>query len=493
VTIDLSRLNFGAPAAERDIDQGLADYFVESPAFMRVAKREKTVVLGNRGTGKSAIFKVLAKRERDAGSVVIELAPEDYSYEMLTQVLASEREGSWAKLGAYAVAWKYLIWVLIMKGISEKSKGLRRGDAAEIYSYLRDHHDGEAGNPIGALISYLKRMEGVKIGKWEAGVRTRELERLYRLEEIQGLLPVVERLCERQKVVVLVDELDRGWDASEDARGFVAGLFQACMSINGLTPQLTTYISLRQELYDSIPELYEDAQKFRDVIEIISWDEPSLLQLVDARITYSLGDEIANDVAPWAQVFAETLDYRQTRSFNYVVDRTLYRPREVIQFCSQCRDVGIEHATRPPLDYSVISEAERSYSAERAKDIAAEYRFQYPGLMSVFDVFRGAVYTIEREELESTCLRLALGDARIDRAAESWVLDADPDTLIQILWEVGLLRAQAVGGVKGQRRSGSQYVGSHQVANLNVRNITRFQVHPMFRAHLASREPKGQR
>jgi ABC-type transporter Mla maintaining outer membrane lipid asymmetry ATPase subunit MlaF len=89
VTIDLSRLNFGAPAAERDIDQGLADYFVESPAFMRVAKREKTVVLGNRGTGKSAIFKVLAKRERDAGSVVIELAPEDYSYEMLTQVLAS--------------------------------------------------------------------------------------------------------------------------------------------------------------------------------------------------------------------------------------------------------------------------------------------------------------------------------------------------------------------------------------------------------------------
>ena len=34
-SIDLTRLSFGAPAAERDISQGLADYFVESPAFGR--------------------------------------------------------------------------------------------------------------------------------------------------------------------------------------------------------------------------------------------------------------------------------------------------------------------------------------------------------------------------------------------------------------------------------------------------------------------------
>lgn len=125
--IDLTKLSFGAPAAERDIAQGLADYFVESPAFHRVVDGSKNILLGNRGTGKSAIFKVLGQRQREAGSVVIELAPEDYSYEMLSSTMASESDGSWAKLGAYAVAWKYLIYVLVLKGITEHGPKLSEG------------------------------------------------------------------------------------------------------------------------------------------------------------------------------------------------------------------------------------------------------------------------------------------------------------------------------------------------------------------------------
>lgn len=489
--ISLRTLSFGAPAAERDIDQGLLDYFVESEAYERVAARKKTIVLGNRGTGKSAIFQVLARRERERGSAVIELAPENYSYEMLSRVVASESSGAWAKLGAYSVAWKYMILVMIMKGLNEGGPKLKRGGASEVYKYLRDNHAGEADNPIGVLISYIKRLEGFKVGKYEAGTRARELQQLYKLEELEPLLPALRTICERQRVVVLVDELDRGWDASEDARAFVAGLFQACMSINTISPNITVFMSLRQELYDNIPELYEDAQKYRDVIETISWDEGRLLSLIARRIRYSveaLRDK--SDSECWETVFDETLDYRQNKSFNYMVDRTLYRPREIIEFCTAAWEIS-QQSSVPPVNYSTISAAERTYSEERAKDIAAEYRFQYPGLFSVFDVFRGGVFAIEREDLELLVLGLSLGDLRTSTEAESWVMSADPEKLIEVLWEVGFLRAQAVGGVKGQRRSGSQYVGSHQASNLNLRNVNRFQVHPMFRSYLALREPKS--
>ena len=84
-------LDFGAPAAERDMGRGLEKYFVESAAFERVRAGAKTIILGNRGSGKSAIFKVLASRERAAGSHVIELAPEDYSYELLGSTMAASR------------------------------------------------------------------------------------------------------------------------------------------------------------------------------------------------------------------------------------------------------------------------------------------------------------------------------------------------------------------------------------------------------------------
>jgi len=87
-------IDFGAPSAERDIERGLEEYFVESEAYNRVRSGAKRIVVGNRGIGKSAIFQVLGRRERDEGSYVIELSPEDYSYELLSQTMASEHSGS---------------------------------------------------------------------------------------------------------------------------------------------------------------------------------------------------------------------------------------------------------------------------------------------------------------------------------------------------------------------------------------------------------------
>ena len=72
-----SMVDFGALAAERDIERGLEEYFVESEAYTRVKSGVKRVVIGGRGIGKSAIFQMLARRERDAGSFVIELSPEE--------------------------------------------------------------------------------------------------------------------------------------------------------------------------------------------------------------------------------------------------------------------------------------------------------------------------------------------------------------------------------------------------------------------------------
>ena len=480
--INPSRLDLGSPAAERDIKRGLADYFIESDAFRRVQRAEKMVILGNRGAGKSAIFQVLAQREREAGTHVIELAPEDYSYELLSRTMLAESQGSWAKLGAYAVAWKYLIYVLVMQELARKGPRLRKGPAADIYRYLRDNHVGGATSKLSALISYLKRLEGVKVGPYEASLRTRELEKLYKLSEIAPLFPNLRQVLQREKVVVLVDELDRGWDASEDAKAFVAGLFQACMSINELSEHLRVYMSLRKELYDNIPALYEDAQKLRDVIEVISWDEGSLLALIAARVRHSLPElQRADDRRAWELVFGRAVTQPPVRSFQFVVDRTLHRPREIIQFCAEAVAEARDRDVRLPGAGDLLPGVELRYSEERAKDIAAEYRFQYPGLLGVFDVFRGGGRHLDRDELALTCLEIATGPA-VNRSASAWLEDLEPDALIEILWQVGFLQAEAAVGAVARR--GGSFLGAYQVGNLNLHTIRRFRVHPMFWAYL---------
>lgn len=488
--VKLDTLKFGAPAAERDIDIGLGDYFLESPAFQRIATCQKTILIGNRGTGKSAIFKVLAQREKAKGALVLELNPEDYSYEMLQRTLKSEGQGSWSKQGAFTAAWKYLIYVMIMKGLARGGGKLKTGAAGRVYSYLRDNHKGEQPNPIATLISYLKRIEGFKVGPVGATVKTRELAQLYRIQELDPLLPDIVDLAKSRRVLVFIDELDRGWDASEDARSFVAGLFQASVSINEKLPNVTVYVSLRQELYENIPSLYDDAQKYRDIVERISWNEASLRSIVARRIRHTVPELVStSDEEAWNRVFSETLDYRNAKSFNYMVDRTLYRPREIIQFCSDALETA--HVSGEfPIQYATLTRAEWPYSEGRSKDIAAEYRFQYPGLLSIFELFRGRSYAFDRDSLELLCLEITMGDRSIDPSAV-WAIEQDHTYLIDVLWRVGFLRALAVGGLKAERRSGSSYVGPHQVAHLNLGSISRFQVHPMFRTYLSLKEPKG--
>ncbi|GAA1004834.1 hypothetical protein Aple_079960 [Acrocarpospora pleiomorpha] len=479
----LHGLDFGAPAAERDIGRGLEKYFVESPTYQRVEAGDKTIVLGSRGSGKSAIFQILARRERSKGSRVIELTPDDYSYELLSATMAAENAGSWAKHGAYAAAWKYLIYVLIMKEVARKGMRLTRG-GAEIYRYIRDNHTTTGMGPLSLLVSYLKRLEAIKLGPIEAGMRTRELDRLYRLEEIHNLLPSLKRVLDGVRVVVLVDELDRGWDSSEDAQAFVSGLFQACVSINALHDNLRVYVSLRQELYDDIPALYEDAQKHRDLLETVRWSEDSLLNLIARRIRHSAREmgyapdvlDRAGDIICWNAVFGLPPGLPAGRSFAYVAERTLHRPREIIEFCTAALNAARDRHPTLPLPLAAIGWAERGYSADRARDIAAEYRFQCPGLLSVFDAFRQRGPDFDRDDLELLCLELVTGEIRVN-AASWWLQERSPENLIETLWQVGFLRAKSNGDER-------PFVGAHEVEHLNLAAVKRFQVHPMFQSYL---------
>ena len=505
MNFDLNNFTFGVPAAERDDD--LISCFVFTETYKNLHKGHKSIILGNRGSGKSALFRKLSNDEKGKGNIVIQLAPEEYSYELLSETLKKETEGSWAKHGAYSAAWKYLIYVTVMKNICRDGKSFKRGSEAKIYNYLRDNHADIDTNPIGMLLSYLKRMEGIKIGKWEASVKARELRRLYGLEEIEPLLSAIEDTCQKKKVIVLVDELDKGWDASEDAIAFVAGLFQAAVSINTKLTNVRVLVSLRKELYENIPSLYEDAQKVRDIIENIEWDELKLLELIARRITkryQELDGSPFEDV--WKTVFCDVLDYRQTKSFNYIVDRTLYRPREIIQFCNDVVEYSRQAHVQPslpldykqqahvqpslPLDYKQIVGAEYGYSEARLKDICAEYRFQYPALQSIMETFRGQSYNYDRDKLEDHLIKIIVGELPISKDAVRWCETLDAEGLIDILWSIGFIRAQAVGGLKARRRSGSEYLGSHQISSLNLRNIKRFHVHPLFRSYLGLKESK---
>jgi len=165
------------------------------------------------------------------------------------------------------------------------------------------------------------------------------------------------------------------------------------------------------------------------------------------------------------------------------LDFTLWRPRELIHLCGQILDVAKKRRNLLPFEEQDINIAVRLYARERFGDVVAEFRFQYPGLASVLETFRRRPREISRDEIELHCLRLATGDLKVGAEAR-WCLDKEPDELIETLWRIGFLRAEALTLLEDNSGGERAYVGSYQVRTANIGNASKFMIHDMFATYL---------
>jgi len=109
-----SGLAFGGDVAERD--NGLQRYFIRTNPFRLIEAHKKHIVVGPKGSGKSAILRELATD--DDQSLLI--TPEHYANEVLETITTNANS---TELGAYISTWKYTILVEIFKKLVHNAKG----------------------------------------------------------------------------------------------------------------------------------------------------------------------------------------------------------------------------------------------------------------------------------------------------------------------------------------------------------------------------------
>jgi len=486
----LREITLGGLAAEHD--DSLEKYFFENDMFRGVALGRTRVLIGNRGSGKSAIFKVLAHQEKTAGTLVEEITPSDYMYDFLKNSRRFDANAEWARLGAYTASWKYVILVTAMRLLHARHKNLKVSPehVSHIKIFLRDNADEHLLSPVDLLVKFLKKFGNVSrltLNGIHFYDKSNQLESLYKLDDLKHLIPSIAELTKHTKVLILFDELDQGWDSSDDARQFIAGLFRAAIQINQQFPGINILITIREEIYQNIPELYDDAQKIRDIIEHVRWTPGELKIMITQRIKHSLETFLerqtwsSNPDSIWEYVFEKTIAQSDISTFKYIVDRTLYRPRELIFFVNECLKA---HNKEEKIGRETIEKVERGYSKNRLDDIASEYKFQYAGLREVFETFRLGKDKWERVELEDHWLEIVEG-VKPCPAATEWLNESiPPGKLIEILWNVGFLRAFMKIGQTPAAADEPYYVGYHQEPTLNTALIRYFDIHPMFRSHL---------
>lgn len=80
---DLSQISLGNDEAEQD--KILKEYFLKTSSYMNSLNGSKTIIIGRKGSGKSAIFTLMKDELEGLRSVVIPITPDQYSWSALSE------------------------------------------------------------------------------------------------------------------------------------------------------------------------------------------------------------------------------------------------------------------------------------------------------------------------------------------------------------------------------------------------------------------------
>lgn len=464
----LSTINWGDDSAEKD--PNLLHYFVKSSAFERLENKQKSFVVGRKGSGKSAVRKKLEQVfMAESSTHVINLSPK---FNSIRNILNDKDIASgFGQEIFFQHTWvrQILLDCLCLVGHGAKGKYSSESvDFARKISIKLDRTSKDLVENISDVLTKIKARVG-SLGEFGLSLE-KELRDIADVDALEHHFRAIAN--DGAKFVVLIDDLDLGWNNSETANFLLLGLLAAVHYLSGLTRNIFICVFLREDVYELLITKTQHSDKYRN-IERIKWEKGNLISVLNERINFNREKGGLEKLAiPFNTVFPETVG--TSNSDNWLYERTLGRPRELIQLARYYTE-SVE-ADSPSDD--ALKKSEQSYSEWKLDDLCAEYSNQYPGFVDVFSFWKTKFfrykYHLQQSEIEEMLLTI-LSDVPLNvpwfNALSS---DTDVNKFLQILYEIGFVGDFVLGGEGGSKTVYS-YQGRHEPRFEEV------QIHPCFR------------
>lgn len=342
--------NFGSTDADYD-GYFLADCFQDHDAYKDAINHRRNVIIGRKGSGKTAIFQKL--RSIDEPTVFCYgHAFEDYPWghhEMQAEQGVPENQ-------RYIQSWKYLVWLTLGTIILKDDHGALRDEASadairKVESFIVDSY-GSSKPDLTQLFTPDKQIKikgGLKafFGSVDfERIKISELPRHFQEVNKKVGSAVIDALHPEHDYYICFDELDLSFDKSVNYQDKIVGLLLAARQINlaakRANKRLSVIVFLRDDIYDSLQ--FEDKNKITQVnVSRIQWkptgNDLTLQHLMEKRFQKALNRNGENRPIEWQDIFDETQEMpsRQTK-YDHICDRTFWRPRDMIHFCNQVLD-----------------------------------------------------------------------------------------------------------------------------------------------------------
>lgn len=450
--LKLSNINFGKDDATIEAKSGfLGKVFLKTSFYNRVKSGQKFLVTGRKGSGKSAICFYLIealKSEKINTIFVNSRSLSKLRMQQLQDTSINEKE-------KFESVWRYELLVKIAIKLldvvdseganifllgSKEKKQLR-----EMKRFLSQNNEfkKDLWQRISSFSKIFSKFSAKFPGGLEAGLETKQIETIRdlsnMLDKFENSISCLLDKSDIFRTTILIDEIDDIWDHTEDSKSLIVGLLDAVNKLNAsLNPNAVILVFLRSDIWDSLGFAGKD--KYRSADELISWSDADLKQLIANRgrvITDLVGCSNSNE-----DVISILFDkkVRSRSSLDYIIERTLKRPREAIQFCNLALSIAQDNGHLRITEEDILS-AESRYSVWKLDDLMNEFSVQYPFLRDTLNIFDGFQKSFSISDM---ALRFESSQKVLSPRFPK-VLDLDPSSFLQILFGIGFVGAK-VGG-----------------------------------------------
>ena len=335
---------FGVDDAENENPDRLKAYFFKNRAYENLKNSLPIrVVVGHKGIGKSALLKICYIEDGDDSLPAIWLKPDQFSG------VAMEPD-----FNQQIALWKKTIRESIAKFFFNGGEPLFSNAKAGVMAFLLDT------------------------------LRSKNLN--------ESNKELYAQLTRMKTINVYIDDLDRGWKATEREVNRISALLNAIRDLAGEEPGMRFIIALRTDVYHLVRTSDESTDKIEQNVVRLSWQNHEILYLMALRIslffeydTSSLNENLPQKTI--ARIFDSVIEPRfkgvghwsNAPMHQVLLSLTRKRPRDLIKLLSS----GAKKAYQNRNDKITTSDLESiftEYSQERFQDLINEFKSEMPNI-----------------------------------------------------------------------------------------------------------------
>jgi hypothetical protein len=452
--------------AEHDVDM-LERAFYKSPDYMTLTEMtDKNLIVGRRGTGKTALVQELAKYwgavER---TTVISVFPQEDQIIATGPILKKFGDRFGLIRAGSRIAWRYALMMEMLDRI-EYYKRLRSDDGDLLTRHLRlwrmrpPDISARLRETLSDLIPENTKPE-IAIG---------ELATKLELTQIQKELETSINKSKR-RFVLLIDKLDEGYEPTEPGIAFISGLVYGALDLRkSLNVQVNIFI--RDNIFRGLVKLDPDySPNVESSVLRLHWTEEYLFTLVCKRLRVAFGLEIEQDVKVWDRCTERDLKGRN--GFRLCLRSTLYRPRDLLALLNSAFSVARE-SKRTQIVPDDFETAKTITSENRLSDLKKEYSDFCPGLSVLVSAFVRCKPKLTYDEAMNILTPVFQNDNLAAAEIQDLISIGSPEIALKLLFGIGFI------GLQEQEEGTIVFCHDGQNPLHNLRQAAQLIVHPCY-------------